>query len=73
VSQIFSEGTKSFRRCEVMFGDVLAHSGCIRNRGSYCGMSYVCVRVVSELIPRQDPINASNQMGLDTSDTLRRS
>jgi hypothetical protein len=63
VSRIFSEGTKSFQRCEVMFGDVLTHSGCIWNRGSYCGMSYVCVRVVSELILRQDPITVYRRRG----------
>jgi hypothetical protein len=40
-----------------MFGDVLTHSGCIRSRGPYCGMSYECVWVSSELILCQDPIN----------------
>jgi hypothetical protein len=39
-----------------MFGDVLAHSGCIRSRRPYCGMSYECVWVSSELILCQDPI-----------------
>jgi hypothetical protein len=40
-----------------MFRDVLAHSGCIRSRRPYCGMSYECVWVSSELILCQDPIN----------------
>jgi hypothetical protein len=40
-----------------MFGDVLAHSGCIRNHRSYCGMSYECIWVDLELIPCQDPIS----------------
>jgi hypothetical protein len=39
-----------------MFGDVLTHSGCIRSRRPYCGMSYECVWVSSELILCQDPI-----------------
>jgi hypothetical protein len=40
-----------------MFGDVLVHSGCIQNCGFYCGTSYECIQVDSELILCQDPIN----------------
>jgi hypothetical protein len=56
VSRRFSESAKTFRRCDAMFGGVRAYSGCIRSRGPYCGMSYECVEVDSELVLRQDPI-----------------
>jgi hypothetical protein len=45
-----------------MFGGVRAYSGCIRSRGPYCGMSYECVEVDSELVLRQDPINGAGPL-----------
>jgi hypothetical protein len=56
LSRRYSESVKTFRRCEAMFGGVRAYSGCIRSHGPYCGMSYECVEVDSELVLRQDPI-----------------
>jgi hypothetical protein len=59
-----------------MFGDVLVHSGCIRSRGPYCGMSYECVWVSSELILCQDPIGgpwlSESQVGPSTFSRLCR-
>jgi hypothetical protein len=39
-----------------MFGDIFVPLGCIWSRGPYCGMSYECIEVNSELVLRQDPI-----------------
>jgi hypothetical protein len=47
-----------------MFRDVLAHSGCIQNHGSYCGMSYKCIWVDLELILCQDPTNGNSSGGI---------
>jgi hypothetical protein len=50
-----------------MFGGIRAYSGCIRSRGPYCGMSYECVEVDSELVLRQDPINGYGKEGESAS------
>jgi hypothetical protein len=54
-----------------MFGDVLVHSGCIRSRGPYCGMSYECVWVSSELILCQDPITVHRNDAMDIDEPVR--
>jgi hypothetical protein len=42
-----------------MFGDIFVPSECIRSCGPYCGMSYECIEVNSELVLRQDPITTA--------------